>query len=283
MPEEHASRLASWREIERRYRASWTGRGQGVATDGVSWFVTQNDRSPGVSRYSADFSTREAWAEIPRTVADHVGAVSIVDDVVSIALEGPEALITFDKDLRQQSLVPIDRPVEVDGQAHLAWCSINPANGVLYTCDWNHASVLVGYDPESGSRRPGDDIALDEAVHRVQGAAFTSNGRVYLASDDRLSLSMWFRAMLGLLDSVPSLFPGIHCFDVETGAETDYLRVPNSTWPPFLREIEGLGVGEIVVGGEVTHVHLSLLVKNHTWIRDSVRLKSFVVPDPTAL
>ena len=122
--------MADWNEVSRRYRDRWTGRGQGVATDGASWFVSQNDEHPGVSRYSPDFSRLEAFAEIPRTVAGHVGAVSIVDGVVSVALEGPECLITFDRDLRQTSLVPIDRPVENDGIPHLAWCSVNPANGL---------------------------------------------------------------------------------------------------------------------------------------------------------
>lgn len=274
--------MASWQEISRRYRDVWTGRGQGVATDGVSWFVTQNDKNPGVSRYSPDFSTLEARAEIPRTVAGHVGAVSIVGGVVSIALENPEAVITFSRDLKHLDTVSISREVEPDGMAHLAWCSVNPANGLLYTCDWNFASVLEAYDPKTGSPRPDKNITLDEEVHRVQGAAFTPTGVVYLAADDRLNLREWFRTFIGV-DKARAQFPGIHCFDVATGVEQDYLRVLVSKWPPFREEIEGLGVGDMEIGGVTAHVHLSYLVKDHTWRRDSVIVKSFVVEKPYEL
>lgn len=273
--------MASWQELSRRYRSEWTGRGQGVATDGESWFVTQNDKNPGVSRYSADFSTLEARAEIPRSLTGHVGAVSIVDGVVSIALEKPEAVITFDRDLRLLKVVPIDRPVEVDGQPHLAWCSINPATGLLYTCDWNFASVLQAYDPETGQRESDGDIILDERVHRVQGAAFTPTGQVYLAADDRLNLREWVRSLFGL--GGHDTFPGIHCFNATTGVETDYLRIPISTWPPFREEIEGLGVGEMQIGGVTAHVHLSYLIKDHSWRNDEVIVKSFVVDRPDQL
>lgn len=282
MRREHASRMASWQEISRRYRDIWTGRGQGVATDGTSWFVTQNDKTPGVSRYSADFSTLEARAEIPRTVAGHVGAVSIVEGVVSIALENPEAVMTFTRDLKNLALVPIRREVERDGIAHLAWCSINPDNGLLYTCDWNFASVLSAYDPGTGSPRPDADIVLDEMVHRVQGAAFTPTGQVYLAADDRLTLREWARNLFGL-DDERQQFPGIHCFDAATGNEVDYRRIPISKWPPFREEIEGLGVGEMEIDGVTAHVHLSYLVKDHTWRGDSVIVKSYVVERPDKL
>ncbi len=274
--------MADWQEIPRRFRDVWTGRGQGVATDGTSWFVTQNDAAPGVSRYSADFSTLEARAEIPRTVAGHVGAVSVVGGIVSIALENPEAVITFSTDLQQKSIVPIARPMEQDGIPHLAWCSVNPANGLLYTCDWNFANELVAYEPTTGSPRPDATITLDESVHRVQGAAFTPTGQVYLAADDRLSLNEWWRTMLRL-NPPRDRFPGIHCFDVESGVEVDYRRIAISGWPPFREEIEGLGVGEMDINGVIAHVHLSYLVKDHTWRRDSVIVKSYVVDRPSEL
>ncbi len=272
-----------WREVNKRYRAEWTGRGQGVATDGVSWFVTQNDSRPGVSRYSADFSTLEVRAEIPRSVAGHVGAVSIVDGIVSIALESPQALITYNRDLDQKSFVPIDRPVERDDMAHLAWCSVNPANGLLYTCDWNFADTLSAYEPSSGMPRTDQNITLSEPVHRVQGGAFTETGQVYLASDDLLNIPEWIRKVFRVGGKPRKIFPGIHCFDTATGQKTDYRRVPVRPWPPFFEEIEGIGVGEMVIDGIETHVHLSFLDKNHSWVRDDVVIKSYAVPEPDKL
>lgn len=270
--------MANWREVERRYRDVWTGRGQGVATDGVSWFVTQNDKTPGVSRYSADFSTLEARAEIPRSLTGHVGAVSLHDGVLSIALEKPEAVITFDRELRQLSYVRINRPIENDETPHLAWCAVNPANGLLYTCNWIGAVALDAYDLVTGEPRPDANIALAETMHRVQGGDFSSNGLCYLAADDRLNLREWLRFVLRVEKPMRELFPGIHCFDAATGDKLDYRRVPVSFWPPFLKEIEGVAVGPMLVNGVTTHVHLTYLVKNHTVVRDAVWLKSFVVP-----
>ena len=252
-----------------------------MATDGVSWFVTQNDSRPGVSRYSADFSTLEVRAEIPRSVAGHVGAVSIVDGIVSIALESPQAVITYNRDLVQKSFVAIDRPVERDNMAHLAWCAVNPANGLLYTSDWNFADTLSAYDPNTGLPRTDQNIDLSEPVHRVQGGAFTATGQVYLASDDLLSIPEWIRKTLRIGGKLRQNFPGIHCFDAASGQKTDYRRVPVRPWPPFFEEIEGLGIGEIEIDGVTTHVHLSFLDKNHSWVRDDVVIKSYAVPSLT--
>lgn len=270
--------MNNWQEYCQRYRAEWTGRGQGIATDGVSWFVTQNDHRPGVSRYSADFSTLEARAEIPRTVAGHVGAVSHLDGTISIALENPERLITFSKDLEQLSIVPIIRPVEQDNKAHLAWCSINPKNGLLYTSDWNFADRLVAYDPTTGAAQPSHDIELDTMVHRVQGGSFTNDGRIYLAADDQLGIWEMIRVMLRLTTPSREVFPGIHCFGLDDGARYDFRRIPTRPLLPFFEEIEGIAIGDMVVDGLTRHVHLSFLKKNHTWVRDDVFIMSFAVP-----
>ena len=52
-----------------------------------------------------------------------------------------------------------------------------------------------------------------------------------------------------------------------------------SFWPPFVKEIEGVAVGPMLIDGVATHVHLAYLVKNHTFLRDSIRLKSFSLPE----
>ena len=275
--------VSEWREINNRYRAEWTGRGQGVATDGISWFVTQNDDRPGVSRYSADFSTLEVRAEIPREIAGHVGAVSITDGVVAVALESAEAVITYDRDLHQISYVPVDRPVERDGSAHFAWCAVNPANGLLYTSDWNFAQTLVAYSLTTGSPQPDHNIHLSEPVHRVQGGAFTDTGEAFLSSDDQYSLAEWFRRLLRRGGPPRTLRPGIFCFDSATGQMNDFREIPVRPWPPYFEEIEGLGVGAMMVNGVVTTVHLSFLDRNLSWIDDDVVIKSFAVEKPEQL
>ncbi len=268
-----------WSERSIRYRAVWTGRGQGVATDGVSWFVTQNDARPGISRYSADFSTLEARLDIPRTTAGHVGAVAIHEDSVYIALEGPELAAICTKDLTDMSLVAVDRPLERDDKRHLAWCAINPANGLLYTCDWNDATTLNAYDPASGERRADEDVTLSDSVHRSQGGVFSDCGAVYLASDEKLTFVEQIKVWLGR-PVEREIEPGIHGFDAATGARLGYVRVPTRPHFPHFEEIEGLGIGPMTVTGAEAHVHLSVLDKNHSWIRDDVHLKSFVVPHP---
>lgn len=274
-----------WHAKTVTHRGVWTGRGQGVATDGSNWFVTQNDRRPGLARYSADFGTEEAQIDIPRSTAGHVGAVSIHDGTVYVALEAPERIITFDLDLNQLSLVSIHRRVEADDMPHLAWCAINPTNGLVYSCDWNHAERLNAYDPETGAAVPSADIELGESIHRIQGGVFSAGGRVYLASDEKLDLGQQVRVWLGPFGGGdhPPIRPGIHGFDAVTGAKIGYIRVPTRPHFPHFEEIEGLGLGPMMVDGTVAHVHLAVLDKNHSWLSDDIHIKSFTVPEPELL
>lgn len=273
-----------WREHSRRYRAHWTGRGQGVATDGTSWFVSQNDRNPGVTRYSPDFAVRQARADIPRSVVGHVGAVSVFEGTVYVALEDPEFIATYTTDLEELDLVPVVRPEEPDGKAHLSWIDVNPANGLVYTCDWIRARRLDAYDPRTGSPRPDHNINLETSVHRTQGGVFSPTGKVYLASDEVLSPLQQLRKWLRIgADPSHTIFPGIHGFDATTGAAVGYRRIPTRPYAPRFEEIEGLGLGAMTVDGVTTHVHLSLLNKNHSWVDDDVYLKSFAVPHPDRL
>ncbi|MGI9595075.1 MAG: hypothetical protein ACR2QK_02880 [Acidimicrobiales bacterium] len=277
--------MDQWRELSRSFRAEWTGRGQGVATDGLSWFVAQNDRDPGISRYSPDFVNREARIDIPRSTAGHVGAVSILDGSVYVALEGPERVMRLDRDLDQQGLVSLDRPLEADDKRHLAWCAINPANGLLYTCDWNNATRLDAYDPATGDEVVSANIELASSIHRTQGGVFSDRGRVYLASDEKIGLGEQVRRWLGPLGggTERAIFPGIHGFDARTGAKLGYVAIPTRPHFPHFEEIEGLGLGPMKVDGVMTHVHLTMLDKNHSWVRDDVHIKSFEVPEPGLL
>ncbi len=278
----HGPAMDRWREHRATYRDDWTGRGQGVATDGVSWFVTSNDRNPGLFRYSADFATREAYVAIPRSVAGHVGAVSVHDGTVYVALESPEKVATYTRDLASLDELPIDRPVESDDKRHLAWCAVNPGNGRLYTGAWNHAARLDAYELGTGRPVPDDAITLASSVHRVQGGVFSPGGRVYLASDEKISRVEEIRRLLGPLgggdDPEAKIFPGIHGFDAATGANLGFVRVRTRPYFPYFEEIEGVGFGPMEVGGTTRHVHLALLDKNHTWVRDDVHLISFAAP-----
>jgi hypothetical protein len=271
--------MDEWRELHKEYRAAWTGRGQGVATNGVSWFVSQNDGTPGVSRYSADFATLEARVEIPRWTAGHVGAVSVHDDRVFVALEGPERVMILTTDLVEVSLVAIERSMESDFKKHLAWCAINPDNGLLYTCDWVDAVSLTAYDPTTGLPKPEHDIALSKPVNRAQGGDFSSNGNLYLASDDQLSYTEQFLVLLRLKKPSRQTFPGIHGFDVRTGESLGYIPIATRPLLPHSEEIEGIGLGPMTIDGTTAHLHLSFLSKNHSWIRDDVEILSYVLPD----
>lgn len=276
-------RIRDWRRTTRTYRAEWTGRGQGVATDGVSWFVSRNDASPGISRYSADFSTLEARVEIPRSEAGHVGAIAIFDGVLHCALESPELAVSYTLDLEPVDRVAIDRPVESDLKRHLAWCAVNPANRLLYTCNWVDAIRLDAYDPSTGAARPDADIALASSVNRVQGGDFGPAGNVYLASDDRLSFAEWLRSLLPFGGATRRVFPGVHGFSASTGAGLGFFEIPTRPHLPQFEEVEGIGLGPMMVDGERHDVHVAVLDKNHSWVRDDVDLVSFAVPDPDSL
>ena len=273
-------RMEDWQATTRTFREDWTGRGQGVATDGRSWFVTSNDSNPGLFRYSADFSQLEAQVDIPRSLTGHVGAVAVNNDTVLVALEKPEMVAIFNLDLTDRSLVEIERPVETDGEPHLAWCAVNPANGLLYTCNWIDAIRLDAYELDTGERRTGEDIDLAESVNRTQGGVFSPNGGVYLASDDRISFIQQIGRLFGRTGDEDSVFPGIHGFDVSSGSRLGYIRIPTRPYFPHFEEIEGVGLGPMTVGGQLAHVHVALLDINISWIDDDVSTISYQVPDP---
>ncbi len=115
---------------------------------------------------------------------------------------------------------------------------------------------------------------------------FSDNGRVYLASDEKLTFLQQVRSWLGPLGgagSLPPIRPGIHGFDAATGQPVGYVAVPTRPHLPHFEEIEGLGIGPMAVGGVTTHVHLAVLDKNHSWVADDVHIKSYEVPRPDLL
>lgn len=69
---------------------------------------------------------------------------------------------------------------EVSNQSHMAWCAVNPEDGLIYTSDWSNATQLNVYSVDSFEYVK--TIELSAPIDRVQGAEFYK-GTLYLSSD----------------------------------------------------------------------------------------------------
>lgn len=250
-------RMSEWVKREKEYaNRDWTAACQGVATDRTGWYFTSNDDGfPGVYRLSNTMSVLDKRS-IPRSTAGHVGDVDYYGGRVYVALENPTKIAVFDRVLNPQSTHAVSTP---DG--HFSWCAVNPWNGVLYTSAWNNATALYAFDRNTGARRTQDDIALNGVVDRVQGGAFSPNGRIYLASDDKSGKA------------------GIHAFGLPMGRWLGFVAIEIHQGFPKYEETEGIGFGLMHTLGHPTVVHLVLLDQDA--LSDDIYFKSYEVPDPT--
>jgi hypothetical protein len=150
-------------------------------------------------------------------------------------------------------------------QASFAWCAVNPWNGLLYSRgrdDAGDADTLHAYRFDlAGSRFmhvPAKKIVLQEKVSGVQGAVFSKNGHVLLASDTT---------------------DDIRCYSILNGHYLGRVPIPKDGGFPEFEEVEGLTIWEAVpYDGVATHVHLILLDKDDPFSGDDVFFKHYHVP-----
>ncbi|MGB3777173.1 MAG: hypothetical protein WA960_02355 [Tunicatimonas sp.] len=118
---------------------------------------------------------------------DHAGDCDVWQDRVYVACQGPSLVAILDRDVQKIGLgrlQPREDGVFPLGSDHLSWCAVNPCDGLLYTSDFNQVNAVHGFDRERGWRYT-KTIQLNRTVQRVQGGAFTPNGLLVLACDDR--------------------------------------------------------------------------------------------------
>jgi hypothetical protein len=207
----------------------WAVHVQGVALAEDWWFVTQEQR---LWRFPAAGDVGDADGELVRSVGipvpgiDHFGDCDYWDGRVYVAMEGsnPARVGVFDTDLELIGSAPV-----ADQGTSNPWCAVDPVTGRLFSSPFD-TDHLVSYELCIDGRRislgssqvvglrGADGAPL--ALRRVQGGAFTPDGRLYLTVDSRDS--------------------GIVGVDVDTGRRMLSHRIEREQgWPDF-HVVEGL-------------------------------------------
>jgi hypothetical protein len=272
-----------WKVHKRQFKnLKWTRRCQGIATDGARWFVTSNSEFfPGVYRLSSSMDTVEQRIKIPRSEAGHVGDLDVYDERLYVALEEPAQIAIFDLDLNlvrplgARSRTRDNQGHAIDGiNGHFAWCAVDPWNDeLLYTSGDNgfrRVERLVAFHRTKGLLTPtlrgkSTAIELEIGVERVQGACFSPNGKVYVASDGKDGKH------------------GIYCFRVADGRLLGRIDFEIHQGVPRQEEAEGITFHPMNIFEERTYLHFVLLDKDDLappGTGDDVHFKSYAVPDP---
>ncbi len=296
-PGSEALDFTQWRMVGvpvRETRTHFAESIQGAATDGSRWFVVSNRSIAGLMRQITnpihfvhrsrntrrvavyDLQGRKLtevapsqaiWAELVArnrssdyTQEIHVGAPSWVGDTLLVPTQRPSGVWILAGDLTTQDWWADPAPVRPE---RFSWIDRSPSNGLLYTSLHWHPSHVQALEWETLRRVPEADIRLDPAsvvLDRVQGGAFTPNGRILLTS------SCEGGQLFG--------------YDVETGRCLGVLEIGTH------HELEGIAVRSVEVAGETTQVHLTSAA-THYWPfvkwGDSFEIHSYAAERPELL
>jgi hypothetical protein len=187
-----------------------------VATDGRRWFVVSNRAVVGPMRKVTDplavlqpyrncrrvgvydaagrklseiAPSEQVWAELvrrnrawPGTQDVHLGAPDWSDGSLLVPTQRPSGVWVVSDGLSRQEWWPDPEPVHPE---RFSWIARHPGNGLLYTSGHWHPRELQALEDRTLRRVPGADIRLAATIptpDRVQGGAFTADGRVLLSS-----------------------------------------------------------------------------------------------------
>lgn len=180
--------------------AASAARGQGMTTDGVSWYFS-GTRSLEVA--DARFATRrlrrhaivrKLWRPSPLSPIglNHIGDIDTADGLLYIPLDSshvdpgtgksyahPAVAIYRARDLHYTGRVyPLKPPRGTDDVA--SWVAVDAAAGRAYAMAYDHATALAEYDLRDFTFRR--YIPLSRPVDQAQGGKIL-NGWIYFATD----------------------------------------------------------------------------------------------------
>jgi hypothetical protein len=112
---------------------SFSEEAQGIGTDGQHRFLSNNanDDREGLCKLDWNF---HVIAKLPSPFdpdGTHVGALSVREGFVYVALQGPHGVWKVSTDFNQSIFL---RAEELPDSEMFAWCDRNPHNGHIYTC-----------------------------------------------------------------------------------------------------------------------------------------------------
>jgi len=287
-----------WSQVSDIYRNdSWTEEVQGVAWDEAHWIFSTNANQSkpsaldkaiyvfkgGISFGDDKWLSMVKYKDVPHPISgtqgdDHWGQVCCYEGFVYVShfwADGPEKdhsnVVVFknnDGFLHYYRWIMLD---QIDSKK-VEFQAINPWDGLLYTC-FGSGDVKEFYAHDSDGHYTGRSIQFDIPVTQVQGACFSPNGHLYIATNETLPgdfrhQTIWYYSALNghRLGVIPVLAEQT----IKLGDKIIQIQ-----------ELEGICFGEVSFSdGKRAQIH-AILLENSLISLDNIFFKSFSSAKPS--
>lgn len=190
--------IGGWSEAgDHRYGGDWqTHTVQGITFRGASIFVsvTTHDSTCIIYRFAGKLDQKPELGVAVNNVAGapkHVGDLDHHQGTIYVSLEeinvgGGVGVLELDTDLKVRRSVPLSgaTPGSPPPQTHCPWVAVNPWTGMLYSSDFDSATVIHAYSLADYTWQEAYSIHLSGAdVAKVGGGVFDNNGHLIMTSD----------------------------------------------------------------------------------------------------
>ena len=298
----------SWSQVADIFRDDdWTDEVQGVAWDGGHWLFSANANQDkpghedkalyvfkgGDTLSDGNWKSRVKFTSVPPPISGttesdhHWGQLTFFDGRVYVAhfwyndqTRLGNAVVFKDTDgaLEFEQWIELEQPTSpTDHRTDRAeFQAINPWDGLIYSCfgggDIHEFFIHERTGPHAG-RWTGRALTLNPPVKYVQGACFSPNGHLYVATNAKLPgkpryQTIWYHSALNghQFGVIPVL--------AEQAEDDDPAKDKLS------QELEGICFGNVIApNGQPAQIH-AVLLENETAALDDLFLKSFASSTP---
>jgi len=249
------------------FNHDWTEECQGVTHDNTHWYISSNhDGKQRVYRFSLANKV-VSHVKLAGNGSNHLGDIDFYQGKIYCAMEGPTKIVVINTDTFNGwwTVELVGKNGGKPPQKSCPWCAVNPWNGLLYSSNNGDNAPgennLRAYRFDAPNKRfvhvPTADIHLQEKLRRIQGAVFSKNGHVLLASNHT---------------------DDIRCYSILNGFYLGRAKIQKDGSWNVAEEVEGLTIWENVkYDGVATHVHV-ILLDNDAPDDDDVYFKHYRVP-----
>jgi hypothetical protein len=285
-----------WSQVSDIFRDDfWTDEVQGVAWDGSHWIFSANanQTKPGHNDKAIyvfkggqtlgdnNWVSMKKYKDVPHPIPgttendDHWGQVTYFDGSVYVAhfwSGGPKdsANVVVFNDvngvLEFSRWIELDKPKSADGRQDRAeFQAINPWDGMFYTCFGSGEIKEFFIHDRSTGKWTGRRLPLSPPVTKVQGACFSPNGHLYIATNETVGED-------GKYQTIPY-------YSALNGHRFGVISVLAEEGMPD-QELEGNCYASVTApGGHPAQIHVVLL-ENPDIALDNIFFKSFASADP---
>jgi hypothetical protein len=288
---------SEWSQVSDIFRDDdWTDEVQGVAWDGARWLFSANanQQKPGHNDKAiyvfqggqplgdGQWISRVKYKDVPHPLSgttesdDHWGQLCCWEGSVYVAHfwtggagDGTNVVVFKNTQgvLQFSRWIELEKPTSpTDGRTEKAeFQAINPWDGLFYTC-FGSGDIHEFFLHDASGAWTGRALRLNPPVTRVQGACFSPNGHLYIAtnaklpSDARYQTIWYYSALNGHRLGV---IPVMALEDEE--------------------ELEGICYADVsLAGGQKAQIH-AVLLENVTLALDNIFFKSFASSRPAVV